>query len=460
MDSFATIVAAAVGGLVPSLITAILTNGTLFLIGRLKLLFILCQIMTAFGSWFIFRMSRKTGEQKFSLDSFMLAGIISAVTNGIFGSSFAAFYHYNLTAIEQGILLVTKNIIISNLLGGILLNLVDKSIASFLAYIISIFIEKKLQVMLFSYPNQNLNSISYENKDKFAQFKDSVKMKRLVIKAEYVFFVIALFTFITALVIKKTDNKYFLEKYSEMKIESQFDKLMDTLNYANYINIGFDSLLYITYGLAVISLIIMQIKLNKRKNLVAILKAKEKTKKDFSRDLHDGTIQTLSALKLCLEEKEYKKAFNLSEQAIIKARELMAFSRIDLFDNFVNLIKENVRIFEENYKIKISVYESSQVAQYFSYETKVMLFKILTEALSNACRHSGANKIEIKVIDTANDFILSISDNGNGFNLELERKSTHAGLKIMEERAIALGGRFIIDSNERGTTLKVLISVN
>ena len=142
MDSFATIVAAAVGGLVPSLITAILTNGTLFLIGRLKLLFILCQIMTAFGSWFIFRMSRKTGEQKFSLDSFMFAGIISAVTNGIFGSSFAAFYHYNLTAIEQGILLVTKNIIISNLLGGILLNLVDKSIASFLAYIISIFIEK------------------------------------------------------------------------------------------------------------------------------------------------------------------------------------------------------------------------------------------------------------------------------------------------------------------------------
>ena len=88
-------------------------------------------------------------------------------------------------------------------MGGILLNLVDKSIASFLAYIISIFIEKKLQVMLFSYPNQNLNSISYENKDKFAQFKDSVKMKRLVIKAEYVFFVIALFTFITALVIKK-----------------------------------------------------------------------------------------------------------------------------------------------------------------------------------------------------------------------------------------------------------------
>ena len=64
------------------------------------------------------------------------------------------------------------------------------------------------------------------------------------------------------------------------------------------------------------------------------------------------------------------------------------------------------------------------------------------------------------MIDTANDFILSISDNGNGFNLELERKSTHAGLKIMEERAVALGGRFIIDSNERGTTLKVLISVN
>ena len=40
MDSFATIAIASMGGFVPSIRVAILTNGTLFLLGKLKLIFI------------------------------------------------------------------------------------------------------------------------------------------------------------------------------------------------------------------------------------------------------------------------------------------------------------------------------------------------------------------------------------------------------------------------------------
>lgn len=68
------------------------------------------------------------------MDSFMVSGILSAVTNGISGSLFAAAYQYNLTAIEQGIYVATQNVILSNLAGGFLLNLVDKALASFIAY--------------------------------------------------------------------------------------------------------------------------------------------------------------------------------------------------------------------------------------------------------------------------------------------------------------------------------------
>lgn len=39
MDSFATIAITAAGSFLTSIITAILTNGTLFLLGRLKLIF-------------------------------------------------------------------------------------------------------------------------------------------------------------------------------------------------------------------------------------------------------------------------------------------------------------------------------------------------------------------------------------------------------------------------------------
>ena len=50
MDSFATIAVAAISGLVPAIFVAVLTNGTLFLFGQLKLIFVLCQLMTAVGS--------------------------------------------------------------------------------------------------------------------------------------------------------------------------------------------------------------------------------------------------------------------------------------------------------------------------------------------------------------------------------------------------------------------------
>lgn len=145
MDSFATIAIAAMGGFVPSVIVATLTNWTLFLLGRLKLIFILCQLMTALGSAVIFALAKKNGEEKISLDSFMTAGILSAFTNGIFGSLFAAFYHYNLTAIEQGILFVTNNVIAANLIGGFLLNLLDKAFAAFIAYGMYLLILKKCE---------------------------------------------------------------------------------------------------------------------------------------------------------------------------------------------------------------------------------------------------------------------------------------------------------------------------
>lgn len=59
MDSFATIAVAAISGLVPAIFVAVLTNGTLFLFGQLKLIFVLCQLMTAVGSWLVFRIAKK-----------------------------------------------------------------------------------------------------------------------------------------------------------------------------------------------------------------------------------------------------------------------------------------------------------------------------------------------------------------------------------------------------------------
>lgn len=464
MDSFATIAIAAMGGFVPSIIVAILTNGTLLLLGRLKLIFILCQLMTALGSSFIFALTKKNGEEKISLDSFMMAGILSAFTNGIFGSLFAAFYHYNLTAIEQGILFVTNNVIAANLIGGFLLNLLDKAFAAFIAYGMYLLILKKCERAWSSCEASHWTEERTKESDEGSVQTPDRRLPAvspsLKIKPEYIFLIIAFLTFAMAIGFKKTADRKFSEDY-ENKIESsQFEALEEKRSEEEFINKGFDSVLYTTFILAAISFSIMQVRLGEEKNKIRIQKAREETQMAFSRDLHDGAIQTLAALKICLSESEDERAKNLTEDAITQARELLAFSRIDLSSDLIALVRETAKVFEENYKTKIAFYEASDMAQNFSSDAKVQILKILQEALRNALKHSGADKIEIKMIDTMNDFILSVCDNGSGFDEEKPgEKAGHAGLKIMEERAIALGGHLAIKSGKDGTNVSLILPI-
>ncbi|MDD6968409.1 MAG: ATP-binding protein [Treponema sp.] len=474
MDSFATIAIASMGGFVPSIIVAILTNGTLFLLGRLKLIFILCQMMTALGSSFIFSLAKKNGEEKISLDSFMMAGFLSAFTNGIFGSLFAAFYHYNLTAIEQGILFVTNNMIAANLIGGFLLNLLDKAFAAFIAYGMYLLILKKCERAWSSCKASHwTEERTKENDEGSVQGSGRALVScgtpdrrlpavspSLKIKPEYFFLIIAFLTFAMAIGFKKTADRKFSEDYENIIESSQFDALEEKRSEEEFINKGFDSVLYTTFILAAISILIMQVRLGEEKNKIRIQKAREETQRAFSRDLHDGAIQTLAALKICLSDSKNERAKKLTEDAITQARELLAFLRIDLSSDLIALVRETAKVFEENYKTKIAFYEASDVAQNFSSDAKVQILKILQEALRNALKHSGADKIEIKMIDTMNDFILSVCDNGSGFDVEKPgEKAGHAGLKIMEERAIELGGHLAIKSGKDGTNVSLILPI-
>lgn len=436
MDSFATIATASIAGLIPALLVAVLTNGTLFLLGHLKAAFILCQLMTALGSYPVFKIAKRHGEKKLSLDSFMFVGILSAFTNGISGSLFAAMYNYNLSAIEQGIFLVTNNILFANLAGGFFLNLVDKALASFIAYGIYLVIIKRLKI-----DSQNIG--------------DKQKLK---IKPEYIFLIAAFFALFFSFGFKTMIGNSFDDKYQT--VSERIDEFETIRTYEKFINKGFDSLSYTSFILMAISVLIMQVRLNRRKNEIEILRTKEETKKRFSRDLHDGVIQSLAALKLCLSQSDAERAKFLADDAICKTRELLGFSRFDLSDDFINLVHQYVKVFEANYKIGVNVFEASSFASGLSSEIKYEILKILQEALTNAGKHSGSDKIEVKIIDTSSNFVMSVCDNGTGFtNTDTGITACHAGIKVMHERASVLGGEIKIKSDKTGTTVSLILPI-
>lgn len=86
------------------------------------------------------------------------------------------------------------------------------------------------------------------------------------------------------------------------------------------------------------------------------------------------------------------------------------------------------------------------------------LTQIVREGLSNVARHAHATQVKVKVRETDNRLLLTIQDDGIGFDPEELKNPESFGLRNMEQRARQLSGQFAIRSapNE-GTTLTVQI---
>jgi signal transduction histidine kinase len=87
------------------------------------------------------------------------------------------------------------------------------------------------------------------------------------------------------------------------------------------------------------------------------------------------------------------------------------------------------------------------------------VFRVATEALSNALQHARAKRISV-ALDTGGDAVrLVVADDGIGFDLPATRRASHRlGLTSMRERAEALGGVLHVDT-EPGAGTRVTLEV-
>ena len=89
------------------------------------------------------------------------------------------------------------------------------------------------------------------------------------------------------------------------------------------------------------------------------------------------------------------------------------------------------------------------------------LWRILQEALENVERHSKARRVEVSWSTDGRRGRLRVEDDGCGFDLEATRAQTAPGLRIMRERANAVGGRLDVRSAPgHGTTISVEVKVS
>jgi signal transduction histidine kinase len=93
-------------------------------------------------------------------------------------------------------------------------------------------------------------------------------------------------------------------------------------------------------------------------------------------------------------------------------------------------------------------------------EVKILIYRGLQEALSNLVRHSRATRIDAALEVRDGQLLLSIRDNGVGFDAERvfsapASAASGIGLRSIREAAQELGARLIVESGPYGTKLVI-----
>ncbi len=207
-----------------------------------------------------------------------------------------------------------------------------------------------------------------------------------------------------------------------------------------------------------------------------LLSLLEEERKKIAYDIHDSSSMTKYNLSMLINK---LKALAV-EQDEYKIFEL-ALKTEDVFSDFWATLKnlsyklndpsleagglsealhaECNRIMQEH-SISINMVENIEGVN-ISNDIAYSLFRIFQESLNNIIKHSKAKKIDITLAQKNAAISLSISDNGIGFDVA-EQKKTSIGLGLisMSERATALNGSLNITShNPRGTTIKAVIPI-
>jgi signal transduction histidine kinase len=73
-------------------------------------------------------------------------------------------------------------------------------------------------------------------------------------------------------------------------------------------------------------------------------------------------------------------------------------------------------------------------------------YRIAQEALTNVARHSGANRVHLALAADNGHLVLSVADDGCGFNTAVLNETEALGVAGMRERAVLVGGELFVFS--------------
>jgi len=187
----------------------------------------------------------------------------------------------------------------------------------------------------------------------------------------------------------------------------------------------------------------------------------------IGRELHDGTIQSIYAAGLILEDVRHTmgsepvrarvqldRVMDSLNRAIQDIRSyIFDLRRGDAVEDLEESLKRLIKDFRINTLIDVDFTVEGKKAQPIEVDRAQNLYQIAREALTNVARHAQAHHVDVRLRYGERQLTLRVADDGVGFS-NSGANGAGRGLKNMRERAQLLEGALVVEgAPDEGVTV-------
>lgn len=195
---------------------------------------------------------------------------------------------------------------------------------------------------------------------------------------------------------------------------------------------------------------------HKLKSIQATIAGQEEERFRISKELHDGVCSELTGVRMQLEAGliDSNKAVTELNKIYENTRQLShdlippEFSDSSFYDMLESLLKSSLGAQKANLSYNVDDVNLSDEVQF-------NIYRIIQEAVANINKHSKSDNVEVLFKNEYNKLYVSVYDDGVGFNTA----NIGNGIKNIQSRVDALGGKLLIDSGNSGTKLEIEVEV-
>src|SRR5260221_1565788 len=188
----------------------------------------------------------------------------------------------------------------------------------------------------------------------------------------------------------------------------------------------------------------------------AVIVAQEKERTEIGKELHDNVNQILGASNLYIntamtDEEMRQELLERSTELVSKAiNEIRKISKslitpglreIGLIESIEDII-DDMRFAKEDLSIELDLQNISE--EQIEDRRKLALFRMVQEQLNNIVKHARATRVLIRLSIEGPDIVLTVADNGVGFDVSRHRKGV--GITNIISRAELFNGTVEIQS--------------